>query len=73
MNLLPNYIKCKFIGKSDEYFTKGKIYTLVKIKNKIFPWQNIKYCLTTNNGDVLCVPYSNEQCFYNNWKIMEEN
>ena len=72
MNLLPNYTNWKFIGKSDGYFTNGKVYTLVNVINKLFPWQNIKCCLTTDNGDVLCVPYASEQCFYNNWKIVED-
>ena len=72
MNLLPNYTNWKFIGRSDEYFTNGKVYTLVKVINKIFPWQNVKCCLTTDSGDILCIPYSSEQCFYNNWEIVED-
>ena len=70
--LLPNYLKCRFIGKSDNNFTNGNTYTLVKVKNKILPWSNIICCLTTNDGDVLCIPYSNKQCFYNNWQILED-
>lgn len=72
-------MKIKFKGKSDNNFTKGKIYQLVKIENGGYYdlYFSGSHCLINTlilnkNKKVVFIPYWGLEAFNENWEVINE-
>lgn len=64
-------LEVRFIGESDENFTNGKVYKIIKFDDDTPYYGKIDVWFINNYNKIVYIPYSTLNTFNENWVVFE--